>query len=81
MVINATAGVTINAEKGTKAYGILELMQGDVIVEGISFKDHTHPNVAKGDSSTGKPHLVKQVRLWKVYLTYIKPFSLSCEHC
>lgn len=55
MVINAAAGVTIKAEKGTKAYGTLELMQGDVIVEGISFKDHTHPNVAKGDSSTGKP--------------------------
>lgn len=54
VTINAMAGVAINAGAGTTVKGIVNV-QGDIIAEGISLKNHTHSGVQSGLSNTGKP--------------------------
>lgn len=63
VTINAAAGVTINAASGvainagsggTTVIGVVNVT-GDVIADGISLKNHTHPGIQTGSSSTGQP--------------------------
>lgn len=47
--IQASGGVTINANGGDVT------VNGDVIADGVSLKNHTHVGVQKGSDKTGKP--------------------------
>lgn len=49
ITINAPAGVEINAPKGNVT------VNGDVIADGVSLKNHVHKGVTPGKGLTGKP--------------------------
>ena len=57
--INAGAGSGlegVEAGAGTSTFtGGLVGTNGDIVADGISLKDHVHPGVQSGSSSTGKP--------------------------